>query len=252
MNPTNKAHLLQLLKEQASRESRRQFYRMFPDSGPLSREHYPRHIEFIESTAQYNEPAFMAGNRTGKTQTAAYITTACMTGDYPAWWNGVRFDHPVDVWAAGDTSQTVRDVIQDAMLGPIDAIGTGMIPGDMLEGYKKKAGSVPDAIESFTVRHKHGGLSTCTFKSYDQKRKSFQGTAKHLIWLDEESPSDVYNECLTRIMTTNGIVMSTFTPLAGLSDVVLSFMPGGQLPGHEDYDDEFDDEPDEAVDGQIH
>jgi len=36
---------------------------------------------------------------------------------------------------------------------------------------------------------------------------------------------DVYGECLIRTATTDGIVMITFTPLAGLSEVVLSFLP---------------------------
>ena len=226
----SKAHLLQLLKEQKRRESRRHYYQIFPEDGPLSRHNYPKHMEYIRSTAEYSEPAFMSGNRTGKSETAAFIVTACMTGDYRDWWDGVRFEMPIEVWAAGDTSQTVRDVVQKALLGPITDIGTGMIPGDLLEGYKKKQGGVPDTIESFAVKSRFGGLSVCAFKSYDQKRDSFQGTAKHIIWLDEEPPSDVYNECLTRTMTTNGSVLSTFTPLQGLSDVVLSFMPGGQVP----------------------
>ncbi len=36
---------------------------------------------------------------------------------------------------------------------------------------------------------------------------------------------DVYGECLIRTATTDGIIMLTFTPLGGLSDVVMSFLP---------------------------
>ena len=39
---------------------------------------------------------------------------------------------------------------------------------------------------------------------------------------------DVYGECLIRTATTNGIVMLTFTPLDGVSDVVRQFLPGQQ------------------------
>ena len=35
----------------------------------------------------------------------------------------------------------------------------------------------------------------------------------------------IYSECLLRTMTTDGIVMLTFTPLLGLSDVALKFLP---------------------------
>ena len=41
---------------------------------------------------------------------------------------------------------------------------------------------------------------------------------------------DVYGECLVRTMTTDGIVMLTFTPLAGMSDVVISFLPKEMRP----------------------
>ncbi len=41
---------------------------------------------------------------------------------------------------------------------------------------------------------------------------------------------DVYGECLIRTATTNGIVMLTFTPLAGMSAVVLQFMPAEFRP----------------------
>ena len=63
------------------------------------------------------------------------------------------------------------------------------------------------------------------FKAYDQGRKTFQGTAKHGIWLDEECGEDIYDECLVRLATTNGILLATFTPLLGLSKVALKFMP---------------------------
>ena len=64
-----------------------------------------------------------------------------------------------------------------------------------------------------------------TLKSYEQGRKKFQGTEIDLVWLDEEPPEDVYSECVTRTMTTGGIVYLTFTPLEGLSNVVMSFLP---------------------------
>jgi len=47
-----------------------------------------------------------------------------------------------------------------------------------------------------------------------------------VIWLDEEPPMDVYSECLLRLMTANGLMLCTFTPLLGLSDVALMFLPG--------------------------
>ena len=72
------------------------------------------------------------------------------------------------------------------------------------------------------------------FRSYDQGREVFQGTERHVIWLDEEPPIAVYTECVTRTMSTGaftgGLLMLTFTPLKGMSDVILAYLPGGRLP----------------------
>jgi phage terminase large subunit-like protein len=105
-----------------------------------------------------------------------------------------------------------------------------MIKGELITDVKKKAGGVPDAIESVRVKHVSGGFSYLVFKSYDQKRKAFEGTEQEVIWLDEECPIDIYGECIIRTMTTNGVIMLTFTPLMGLSEVVLNFMPNGKMP----------------------
>ena len=40
---------------------------------------------------------------------------------------------------------------------------------------------------------------------------------------DEEPPLDIYSEGLTRTNATGGITIVTFTPLVGMSDVVLRF-----------------------------
>lgn len=177
-----------------------------------------------------NERAMMAANRVGKTWGAGgYETALHLTGNYPAWWDGRRFDHAVDWWAAGDTAETTRDIIQLCLLGPIDDIGTGLIPGDCIIGEPSRRRGVADAVDTINVRHKSGGVSILGLKSFDQGRKKFQGTAKHGIWLDEEPPQDVYTECLLRLMTTFGLMLLTFTPLSGVSEVVLQYMDEASL-----------------------
>ncbi len=108
--------------------------------------------------------------------------------------------------------------------------GTGIVPGSRLGDVTWKQG-VSDLVDTIKVRHISGGWSTLGFKSYNQGRGSFEGTAQHGIWLDEEPPLDVYGECLIRTATTNGIIMLTITPLEGLSEVVMSFLPEMDLPG---------------------
>ena len=168
----------------------------------------------------------MAANRVGKTLgVGGYETTLHLTGDYPDWWEGRRFDHPVDGWAAGDTTETTRDIIQHTLMGPQGELGTGLIPAANIIGEPTKRSGVSGAMDTAKIRHKSGGVSYLGFKSYDQGRKKFQGTAKHVIWMDEEPPKAVYSECLLRLMTLNGMMLCTFTPLEGLTEVALSFLP---------------------------
>lgn len=172
----------------------------------------------------------MAANRIGKTEGAGgFETVLHLTGLYPDWWEGRRFRRAIRAWVAGDTNETTRDILQAKLLGPIEDMGIGMIPGECIGPTTRKTG-FPNAIETASIRHVSGKFSRLRFKSYVQGRKSFQGTEQDLIWLDEEPPEDVYNECLIRTMTTNGIVLTTFTPLEGITPVVLSFLPNGKLP----------------------
>lgn len=220
-----------LLAEKHRRESRRKLYTYYPDEGPLRRDLYQKHLEFFRAGRLHRERLMIAANRIGKTEgIGGYEMALHLTGQYPAWWPGRTFNRPISAWAAGDTSQTVRDIIQQKLLGSVGNYGTGLIPGDSILSIKNRAGSVPDTVESIVVQHTSGGRSELGLKSYDQKRKSFQGTEKDLIWLDEECPADVYEECLIRTMTTNGMILFTFTPLQGLTPVVLRFCPGGKIP----------------------
>lgn len=218
---------MELTQALQASEQRRKLWSYFPETGPLRRELYAKHMEFFRLGADHNERLALCANRVGKTLTMGGYETAChLIGEYPSWWHGRRFTHPIQAWAAGDTGQTVRDILQVALLGHNGQHGTGLIPGDNILKTTARSG-IPDAVETIQVRHSSGGTSLLGFKSYDQRRESFQGTEKHLVWLDEEPPLSVYTECLTRTMTVDGMVMSTFTPLEGLSETVMSFLPDG-------------------------
>jgi phage terminase large subunit-like protein len=227
------------LEETERRKKRRRIFDMYPDDGPLRRELYAKHLEFFRlgASPDITERAFMAANRVGKTWGAGgYETTLHLTGQYPEWWEGRRFTKPVDWWASGDTAETTRDIIQFCLLGPVEAFGSGLIPGNSIVGEPSRRRGVADAVDTVAVRHMSGGISTLGFKSYDQGRKKFQGTEKHGAWLDEEPPLDIYSETLLRLMTTNGLLMLTFTPLLGVSEVVLQFLKDGSLAASGDSD----------------
>jgi hypothetical protein len=67
-------------------------------------------------------------NRCGKTVAGAYELTNHALGKYPDWWPGYRFNEPIRAWAAGEKAESVSDIIQLELLGPVGEWGTGMIP----------------------------------------------------------------------------------------------------------------------------
>jgi phage terminase large subunit-like protein len=192
--------------------------KFFPDKGPLRADLYGKHLQFFKEGEDNIERVFMAANRT---VAGAYEMACHLTGEYPSWWLGRKFDHPVQAWAAGKSSQTPRDVIQLALMGR--PYGTGMLAKDAILRTVNRGGGISDALDTVEVKHKSGGFSILGFKSYDQKRQSFEGTEKHVIWLDEECPQDVYSECIVRTMSVSGLIYVTFTPLMGLTKFIQDF-----------------------------
>lgn len=238
LSPETRARLLRELRTQRIRdEARLRLQSYYPDGGPLRRELYPKHMQFFRAGAQHRERLMLAANRVGKTEgVGGYELTLHLTGIYPPWWEGRRFNRGIRAWAAGKTNETTRDIIQAKMCGPVEFMngrkmvsGTGLIPGDRIRDVAWKQGS-QDLVDFMHIAHSGGGLSTLGLKSYERGRGSFEGTEQDVIWLDEEPPLEVYTECLVRTMTTDGMVLLTFTPLEGMSEVVLAFLEGGKLP----------------------
>jgi phage terminase large subunit-like protein len=187
---------------------------------------YAKQAEFHALGATKRERLLMAGNRVGKTQCGAAEMAMHLTGRYPEWWGGKRFNHPVRAWAAGITSESSRDVVQAKLMGPperSEAWGSGMIPADCVK-ETFLARSVAHAVDTLSIRHVSGGFSSLQFKSYEKGREKWQGTVLEVVWFDEEPPLDIYLEGLTRTNETGGIVFVTFTPVLGHTDVVKRFL----------------------------
>lgn len=225
-DPAAFAKLVDVLRKLDDAKARTKFYRMFPDTGPLRRELYPKHCELIRTTTTHRFCGLLGGNGTGKTELGSYFATCLATGEYPHWWDGWRLNRPARIWVAGDTKETVRDIIQRKLIGDAGAYGTGMVPADKLGKIVLRQNGNGSA-DWVAVKHVSGGWSRIGFKSYDQRRESFQGVEQDFIWLDEECPPDIYQECIQRFRgsSADGRLLLTFTPLSGITEVVSMFVP---------------------------
>lgn len=176
----------------------------------------PKQLSFHTLGALYKERLFLAGNRCGKTWCGAMEMAMHLTGEYPDWWQGLRFNKPIRAWAASVTAESTRDILQAAYLGTNNKIGA--ISANYIFRKTMRRG-VSDAVDTVYIKHKSGGVSQLGFKSYDQGREKFQGTSRHFIHLDEEPDIRIYEECLLRTLDVGGNMVLTMTPLKGLSDV---------------------------------
>lgn len=187
---------------------------------------YEKQKQFHDAGAAYRERLFMAGNQLGKTLAGAAEAAMHLTGLYPDWWQGRRFDKPITMLAGSESYELTRDGVQRLLVGPPahkEDWGTGMLPQDTLLATTSRAG-VSNAVDSATIRHISGGASTLLFKAYEQGRAKWQANTVDYVWFDEEPPEDVYFEGITRTNATKGAVAQTFTPLKGMSSVVARFL----------------------------
>lgn len=215
----SKDRTIELLRAQV-KERRENFLRAFHP--------YPKQRDFVDATLDHNECALIAGNQTGKSTIGSVLMACHLTGIYPDWFSGRKFDRPIRAWACGESTVAVRDVAQKKLLGEPGneaAWGTGAIPKASLVG-KILGHGAGGAIDTVHVKHVSGGISSLVFKSYDQERSKWQGDTVDVIWMDEEPDLDHYIEALARTAASKGLIYSTFTPLSGLLNIVPRFREG--------------------------
>ncbi|KKK54637.1 hypothetical protein LCGC14_3082680, partial [marine sediment metagenome] len=192
---------------------------------------YPKQREFHAAGAVFRERLLIAGNQTGKTYSASMESAMHLTGDYPEWWEGARFDAPIVEWTGSESNESSREIIQASLLGTEDAnenspnMGTGAIPGSAIVKLTKRQAGVRDVVDQIIVNYKGGGQSRAVLKTYEQKRLKWQGKRVDLVWVDEEPDPDIYSEALTRTNAVpDGKMLATFTGMKGTTAVYERFM----------------------------
>ncbi len=181
---------------------------------------YAYQVKFHNDKNRYR--CLRAGNRIGKTHSGGAEVAYHVTGLYPDWWKGRRFEKPVEVVAAGKNNDKTRDLIQRALFGDpaVERLwGTGWIPKLLIGDTVRKQG-VPDAKYHVFVRHVSGGFSKITLLAYDMPKETWMGHKADINWLDEEPPEAIMSQAIRSVIDTGGIIFMTFTPENGTTGVV--------------------------------
>lgn len=184
---------------------------------------YAKQKLFHKLGSTYRERLLRAGNQNGKSFCVGSEAAYHLTGEYPDWWEGRRWNRPVVVWASGETGEATRDNPQRVLLGNPKEEGTGAIPARCI-GERGMAMGVANLYDYVKIQHKSGGWSLLRFKYYAQGRRKWQGPPVDFVWFDEEPPEDIYDEGLARTIATGGMSALSFTPLQGMSSVVMRFL----------------------------
>ena len=189
----------------------------------------------LNFTKDHSLVGLVSGNRPGKSYSAAGMATMCLTGKYPKWYEGKRWDEPITAMVASVDSNTNKRIWQKYLLGTNNRrmkaeIGSGMIPKDDIleESIVSVRG---DDVQTLQVKHVSGGYSTLYFTSYSQGRESIQGFSGDLILIDEQPNVPFLQEAITRTKTVDGRVLLSFTPLEGMDYTLEQLLDLPDVPG---------------------
>ena len=193
----------------------------------------PWQLEFHNSGKNNKERAAIDANGVGKSFCVTWETAAHVMGEYPDWYDGFRFNHPVEWWVGAIDADQQRVGVQNHLLGRDleQNLGTGFIPKDRISGkVRTRQAGIADVADKVVVKHSSGGYSTIVFKTYAQGWRSWQAGKPNGITLDEEPDEndakqrDIFEECQTRIFRSGGVILVGLTPLLGETALIRHFM----------------------------
>ena len=173
--------------------------------------------------------ALEAGNQIGKTICGCSQDAMDLTGDYPDWYKGKRFNRPVELVCGGINNDKTTKLLQKALIGdPVlkeTSWGEGWIAKKYLDPKKMslKRG-VADSYQTVKVKHytdgKYDGLSTLSFQSYEAGKASWMGDTIDIFHLDEEPPMEILEQAGRGCIASGGHIRCTYTPENGQTEVV--------------------------------
>jgi phage terminase large subunit-like protein len=220
------AKLLKLARQALTSSEFRKKFHLADFWGPA--EFYEPQMRFFADGATHHQRLIRGGNQVGKSFSCAFEASLHMTGQYPKWWKGRRFNKPTRGWIVGVTAELVRDGPQRQLCSRQGEFGTGTIP---LAAFAGKPIMVPGgtgAINTMNVTHEtdgaRDGVSSATYKSFEQGAAKMQSESVDWIWVDERCSEEVYSELYARTTATDGIIFLSYTPLKGGGELTYRFL----------------------------
>lgn len=142
-------------------------------------------------------------NQTGKTTLGAVDLALTALGRHPV----QKWEPPVLLWASALTWDLWENVLLPELL-------TWIPPERIIDAPEPRIRSTKRVI---LIRADNGRISRIVGKSAEQGAAKYQSARVHRVWMDEEHPESIYDEVQPRLLRHGGDVVTTATPLLGLT-----------------------------------
>ena len=179
---------------------------------------------FYDAGAWAKQRMIIAANGVGKSQSVCAELAAHVTGEYPDWWSGVRYERGGwEAWIGSIDNDMQKRGPQRALIGRdlSEMIGTGLIPARCIVDFDRRQAGVKDVVDTVVCKHASGEKVIIKWLTYEQGWRKWQSGDPRIVLMDEEpDESDVrqtpiLSEILTRLVRNSGILLVGYTPLLG-------------------------------------
>ena len=195
-----------------SEEEQRRLLRLMREMGKreegVLKNYIPTLIQCAIARSKAKIVMVPGGNRGGKSDTGALITSIAATGIIPDALQGQGdFSHLLregQIWCSALDFSGTRDIIKQKL--------DILIPSELIDRYNAE-----EKIYYFKDGNKRSRTPKIGLKSQESGEDKYQGTSRIIIWLDEEHKKKVYDECYERTVDCKGTIYFTFSPIKGLT-----------------------------------
>jgi phage terminase large subunit-like protein len=179
---------------------------------------------------RFNEILVLGGNRSGKTNWAAkrivqaFVGTD-LAGNMPEWIREKSKKRGINIWCLHTTNMTSVSMQQNVVYN--------YLPKELKEAKRTRQTQV-----SWTQKN---GFSDNTavyernqiwFLNYAQDIKVVEGGEVDFVWCDELVPADWLETLKYRLVTRNGKLLVTFTPVQGYTQVVKEYITTSKVKSY--------------------
>ena len=174
------------------------------------------------------QKSLVCANKIGKSLCASNEVAMHLTGLYPDWYQGMKFDTGIEAVCGTHTIEQTRDILQAMLFGPPgldEELGTGSVPKDLIINAQKRPG-YGTAFDFVDVKHVPSGTrSRIFFRAYEIGERKHMGRPMDLTWEDEEPPFDIHMQMVRGgFAKDKSLKLLTFTPEFGATDMAMKIV----------------------------